>query len=80
MAQGAQRVLGVDCAVATSGIAGPGGGSEDKPVGMVCMAFATPEGALTRTFRFPGNRARIVDRATTVALIEMVKAVMEFVK
>lgn len=80
MAKGAQRVLGVDCAVATSGIAGPGGGSEDKPVGMVCMAFATPEGALTRTFRFPGNRARIIDRATTVALIEMVKAVMEFVK
>jgi len=73
MAAGAIRVLGVDCAVATSGIAGPGGGTDTKPVGTVCMAFATRAGVTARTFRFPGDRARVIDRASTVAFIEMVK-------
>ena len=73
MAQGACRVLGTDCAVATSGIAGPGGGSAEKPVGTVCMAFATPAGVDAHTFHFPGDRARVIDRASTVAFIEMLK-------
>lgn len=77
MALGACRVLGTDCAVATSGIAGPGGGSVEKPVGTVCMAFAGPKGHSSRTFRFPGDRGRVIDRATTVALIEMVKIIRE---
>ena len=73
MASGACRKLGADCAVATSGIAGPSGGSADKPVGMVCMAFAMPEGVHTETFRFPGDRGRVIDRASTMALIRMVQ-------
>ena len=73
MALGACRALHTDCAVATSGIAGPGGGSAEKPVGMVCMAFALNGVVETRTFRFPGDRGRVIDRATTVALIEMTK-------
>lgn len=70
MAAGACRALGVDCAVATSGIAGPGGGSEEKPVGTVCIAVATENGnnVDVRTFRFPGSRERVIDRASTAAL------------
>lgn len=77
MAEGILRTLGVDCAVATSGIAGPGGGTAEKPVGMVCMAFAVKDKTVTRTFRFPGSRSRVIDRASTVALIEMVKFLRE---
>ena len=73
MAEGIVRVLGVDCAVATSGIAGPGGGTAEKPVGMVCMAFALNQEVVTHTFRFPGDRSRVIDRASTVALVEMIK-------
>lgn len=74
MAEGACRVLGTDCAVATSGIAGPGGGTPDKPVGTVCMAFATPAGTHTVTVHLPGDRGRVIDRASTTALIGMIKA------
>lgn len=75
MAEGACRVLGTDCAAATSGIAGPGGGTPDKPVGTVCMAFATPAGTHTVTVHLPGDRGRVIDRASTTALIGMIKAV-----
>jgi len=73
MAEGARRVLGADCAVATSGIAGPGGGSEEKPVGTVCVAFSTPAGTDTLTLHLPGDRARVIDRASTEVLIGLVK-------
>lgn len=68
MADGARRILGVDIAVATSGIAGPGGGSEEKPVGTVCMAVSTAEATESRTYHLPGDRARVINRATTEAL------------
>lgn len=68
MADGARRVLGVDIAVATSGIAGPGGGSEQKPVGTVCMAVSTAGVTESRTFHLPGDRSRVITRATTEAL------------
>ncbi len=57
MAAGARRAVGADFAIATTGIAGPDGGTDDKPVGTVCLGLATPEGA--RAFRhvFPfGDR------------------------
>lgn len=75
MAEGARRALGADCAVATSGIAGPSGGTPGKPVGTVCMAFATPDGTDTATFHFPGDRARVIDRASTTAMIELAKRI-----
>lgn len=69
MATGACRVCNSDIAVATSGIAGPGGGSVQKPVGTVCIAAASASGAIiSNTFHFSGGRADIIDAATATAL------------
>lgn len=68
MADGARRALGVDVAVAITGIAGPGGGSEEKPVGLVFLHAVCPGGELARRFDFPGDRATIRLRAAVAAL------------
>jgi nicotinamide-nucleotide amidase len=69
MAAGALRGFDADTAVAITGIAGPDGGTEDKPVGTVCFTVALADGELsTRTLRLPGNRADIRERSTTVAM------------
>jgi PncC family amidohydrolase len=69
LARGARERLGADVGVGVTGIAGPGGGSEGKPVGLVWLSVAGPEGAeLTRSVSLPGGRADVRDRATTVAL------------
>jgi nicotinamide-nucleotide amidase len=69
LAAGARSRLGADVGVGVTGIAGPGGGSEEKPVGLVWVSVATGEGApLTRSLNLPGNRADIRDRTTTVAM------------
>ncbi len=76
MAEGACRALGVDLAVATSGIAGPGGGTPEKPVGTVCIAVAAKGlPTFTATFRFPGDRDRVIDAATRRALVLAVKTI-----
>ena len=64
MALGARNVLKVDYAVSVTGIAGPGGGSAEKPVGLVWFGIATPAGAKTEKRVFPGDRAEV--RAATV--------------
>ncbi len=69
MAVGACRATGARCSMATSGIAGPGGGSDEKPVGTVWMAWAVDGHVESRVFHFPGNRSRVIDRATTEALL-----------
>ena len=69
LADGARSRLDADVGVGITGIAGPGGGSEDKPVGLVCFSVAGPGGErVTRRLRLPGGRFDVRDRSTTVAL------------
>jgi nicotinamide-nucleotide amidase len=69
LADGARIALSAEVGVGVTGIAGPGGGSEEKPVGLVCLSIAGPGDArLTRSVTLPGDRADIRERATTVAL------------
>ena len=75
MAEGVRRLLGTDYAIATSGIAGPTGGTAEKPVGTVWIAWATPEGTKAQCFHFGAAREReqITQRAVTAALVGMVE-------
>lgn len=68
MAQGARRATGADLAVAVSGIAGPGGGSDAKPVGTVWMSLAWEGGADARRHRFEGSRDQVKTLAAYHAL------------
>ena len=69
MAQGALGRFEADVAISITGIAGPGGGSEDKPVGTVCWCAMERGGAsLARDVRLPGDRNEIRDRSTTVGM------------
>lgn len=69
MASGARRRLGGDYAVSVTGIAGPGGGSEHKPVGTVHMALAGPgEEVVHRRVRFPGGRGRVRQQTSQMVL------------
>jgi competence/damage-inducible protein CinA-like protein len=68
MAEGARRRLGVDVAVAVTGIAGPDGGAPEKPVGRVHLHAAGPEGSLARILDLPGEREQVRHRATVTAL------------
>ena len=69
MAAGALRRFDADTAIAITGIAGPDGGTPDKPVGTVCFSVAVAGAPpSTRTVLLPGNRADIRDRSTTVAM------------
>ncbi|WP_089248089.1 competence/damage-inducible protein A [Rhodococcoides kyotonense] len=69
MAEGALQRLGVDIALSTSGIAGPGGGTDLKPVGTVCFAVAfTGRPTITRTLHLPGDRTSVRSLSTTAAM------------
>ena len=68
MARGICRVLGADVGIAVSGIAGPGGGTPDKPVGLVYVAVAYDGRMHTRRYRFAGTRRMVKERAATAAL------------
>jgi nicotinamide-nucleotide amidase len=69
MAHGVRQRLGVDVAIATTGIAGPDGGSAAKPVGLVWFGYVGPDGVgHASKHQFPGNRADIRSRAVTAAL------------
>lgn len=71
MAEGVRKKLKTDYSVATSGIAGPGGGTEEKPVGTVWIAVAGPKKTFAKKFRFGGDRERNILAAsiTTLALL-----------
>ena len=68
MAANGKSILGVDYCIATSGIAGPEGGSEDKPVGTVWIAVAGPNRVIAKKFQFGNNRARNIEKAKLTAL------------
>jgi nicotinamide-nucleotide amidase len=68
MASGARRRFGADVAVAATGVAGPSGGSEERPVGLVWLAIEWPGGIRATSFAFPGDREAIQFRATQASL------------
>ena len=67
MATGVRRLMNTDYSIATSGIAGPGGGSVEKPVGTVWMAVADRENVYSRLCKFDGTRAEVISQATEAA-------------
>lgn len=75
MAESVRALMHTDYAIATSGIAGPDGGTPDKPIGTVWMAWATPHGTTARCFRLGKLREQITDRACTAALINLLKII-----
>ena len=75
MADGARRRFGVSVGVGITGVAGPGGGTPEKPAGLVCLSVVHGRAAgggsvrtLTRAYNLPGDRAAVRDRSTTVAM------------
>ena len=68
MAAGARRLTGADLAVAVTGVAGPGGGSPEKPVGTVWFGLATAEGVRTEKKLFTGDRDAVRAQTVTHAL------------
>ena len=73
MVSGVQRLLSSDCAIATSGIAGPGGGSVEKPVGTVWIAVRYGERSEAKCFCFEGDREQVIARATQSALLMLIQ-------
>jgi len=68
MAEGVRARAGTDYAIATTGIAGPGGGTREKPVGLVYVAVAGPEGTVCVSQTWPGTREQFKQRVSQMAL------------
>lgn len=77
MAEGARRISGADYAVATSGIAGPTGGTPDKPVGTVWMAVATPSGVRSQVKILGSAREQVIERAASTVVAMLRDAIIE---
>ena len=77
MVESVRRQIGTDYAIATSGIAGPSGGSKEKPVGTVWIAWTTPEGTTAECFHLGKLREQITDRACTKALVGMIRIIKQ---
>ena len=75
MAESVRELLGTDFSIATSGIAGPSGGSDAKPVGTVWIAWATPQGTTAECFHLGKLREQITDRACVKALVGLIKRI-----
>ena len=72
MAEGARINSGSNVAISITGVAGPSGGSAEKPVGTVCFGWATENQTLTRTMQFDGDRQMIRQQAAQFALTELI--------
>jgi nicotinamide-nucleotide amidase len=68
MAEGVRKLMNTTYGIATSGIAGPGGGSEEKPVGTIWIAVSGPEGTIARKFLFMGQRSVNIQYGSVTAL------------
>ena len=68
MALGVRRTMAADVGLSVSGIAGPGGGTEEKPVGMVVFGISTIKGTFTTTKIFDGNRVSVKEQTAEYAL------------
>jgi len=77
MATGAREALGVDWAISVTGVAGPGGGSDIKPVGTVYFGWAGPEGCRVSHMLWAGGRAQVQSRSVYYALHELLKMIQE---
>ena len=75
MATGACKAIGSNYSVATSGIAGPGGGSEEKPVGTVWMAASDGKKTVSKCWHFDGDREEIIEKATKTAIFMLLEIV-----
>jgi len=75
MAEGARGELGVDLAVAVSGVAGPDGGSADKPVGTVWLAWATPRDTVAERRVFGGDREAVRRQSVALAIERLLEIV-----
>ena len=77
MARGAKRLAGADFALALSGIAGPAGGSREKPVGLVYIALEGPAGTKVAKHNFQGERSAVKNQSTRKALLMLREALLE---
>jgi len=68
MASGVRNQLGADVAIADTGVAGPGGGTEEKPVGLVYVAAETPDASRVLDFNYPADRQAVRSRAAVAGL------------
>ena len=75
MALGTLKLMQADFAIATSGIAGPDGGTPDKPVGTVWIALGTREKIVSKSFQFKLNREQNIERTTQTALLMLLDAI-----
>lgn len=75
MANNIRKQIGTDFSIATSGIAGPSGGTPEKPVGTVWIAWATPEGTTAECFHLGKLREQITDRACIKALVGLLNII-----
>lgn len=77
MALGAARVFGADAAVGVTGIAGPGGGTPGKPVGLVCIAACGGGRVVVARFQFDGDRASVKAQSARAALAMLLEVLPE---
>jgi len=76
MCTGIKKLTGADYVISVSGVAGPGGGSREKPVGLVYIGVAGSEAPLVTEHRFSGDREAVKNQVLTTALLELKKALI----